>query len=257
MSGQGDAAISPVRETYSAGSMVSLSLSPEAGYCPVLTLNGENVPLNGLHYSFGVKGDTLLSVSFAKCEQSAGKEPLFPEEARGNWVSADGNYRLSVGEHTLALTRDGSPLDVEVFSVYDPAYGGSEYFFLTTMGKRYELSFFGNRTALSLRSGEEVLVFMQEELPAHALPSAYYGVYSVGKDSPDAVGKTLTVNREGCFWGDEKLILLSVPSLGGQTPALAVAGGRVYALFLCRSDELFRYTIVLRDPLTGEEFQYV
>ncbi len=236
--------------------MVTLYLYPEEGYAPSLRVNGEETACRGLLYTFAVKEDTLLSVGFVKKEPAAETEPLFPEAFRGQWRAADGSYLMSVGEHSLALSRWGAPLSVRVCSFFDPEFGGSEFFFAEVLGRRYELTFFGSEAVLALKGEGETIVFLPQELPEAEIPFSAIGRYVLAKDSPQTTQRELVVSRGGIFWGEERGILLEKCKLGGAEPAMIAFGGKVYAIFFCRTDELFEYTVVLRDPLSQEEFYY-
>ncbi len=255
--GHGEAVLSPLRKSYGAGSMVSVYLYPEAGYSPTLTLNGAEVAPKGLLYTFAVTGDTSLTVGFVKSGTAAEPLPLFPEEYRGQWRATDGSFALDIGENSLTLTRWGALLPVELHAVYDPAFGGSEFFFADVLGKRYELTFFGSAAALSLKREGETIVFVPKELPSVAIPSSGYGKYVLSEDSPQRTERTLTLSKDGIFWGEEQGIPLQKFKLGGAESAMILFGEKVYAIFFCRTDELFEYSIVLRDPLTEEEYYYV
>ena len=74
---------------------------------------------------------------------------------------------------------------------------------------------------------------------------------------PQRTAKTLTLSKDGMFWGEEKGIPLQKFKSGGAEPAMILFGEKVYAIFFCMTDELFEYSIVLRDPLSGEEYHYV
>lgn len=255
VSGPGTAELSPVRKTYSGGSMLTVILSPEAGFYALIRRNGTPAEATRT-FSFAVREDTLLEVEFLAQPSSPAREVRFPEGFRGEWTSADGTYGLSVGERSLSLTRSGTVVPAEISCEYDPAYGGSEFFFVSAMGKRYELSFFGNQTALALRCGEETIVFVPAELPEFLFSKSLYGQYTLEPGSPSYSSEELSVTEEGMFWGRERVVLLGEPNVNGETPALVLVGNRVLSLFLCKRDVLFEYTIVLRDPLTGEEFHY-
>ena len=236
--------------------MATLLFSPDEGYSPVLTLNGKETALRGNTFSFAVNGDTRLEVRFEKAAAEEPQEVRFPREFQTNWASTDGVYSLSMMTRTLTLKRDGQPLDVKVSCFEDPAYGGTTYYFLEFGGERYELSYFGNVNALMLRSRNETIVFVYAKLPAYRAGKSLYHTYAETGEG-DRSGKTVTISEQGFFWGEEEVHLLENILFGGSAPALVLAGGRVYALFVFqRLDGGAGYDLALRDPLTGMEYRY-
>lgn len=254
-SGRGTASLSPAVERFAAHSTATVLLSPEEGYTARVTVNGEPLSARDGTCRFSVTEDATVEVVFEAFSPLPPQAFSFPERFRGEWRSADGAFSLSVGESSFVLKKGNILQKTDITAVAD---GEDCRFFAEYGGRQYELeTLSAAATSLALFCEDGMIAFVPSPLPEIRAGKSLYQTYKEKKTGGNVCGKEIVISEEGFYWGEDEVFLLGEISKDGETPTLVLAGGRVYALFVfSRADFRLGYDLVLRDLLTGSDYEY-